>query len=115
MLLTSLSLYDRYLKDPESVDPETREQFAQWKTVDEPASPAGAAAGIPARPDCGAVNYAQAIREHGHLAANLDPLARRLRAIRNWIPPLTGSPKTICVRFRPVWLVDRLPRSRQRL
>lgn len=68
-----LELYDRYLKDPESVDPETREEFAQWKPADE-AAPAIAVSEIPPDRIAGAVNYAQAIREHGHLAALLDPL-----------------------------------------
>src|SRR5262245_61092515 len=68
-----LELYDRYLADPESVDAATRAFFQQWKPADE----AGAAvAAAPAAVDkiVGTVNLAQSIREHGHFAAQLDPL-----------------------------------------
>lgn len=68
-----LELYDRFLKDPESVDPETRAQFARWKPADETA-PAIAVPEVAPDRIAGVVNYAQAIREHGHLAAKLDPL-----------------------------------------
>ncbi|MCZ7546538.1 MAG: thiamine pyrophosphate-dependent enzyme [Anaerolineae bacterium] len=73
-----LELYQRYRQDPESVDPETRARFAQWSpprdgfTAAEAVAPAAAAP--PVEEVVGAVNLAQAIREHGHLAADLDPL-----------------------------------------
>ncbi|GAB4449860.1 MAG: 2-oxoglutarate dehydrogenase E1 component [Anaerolineae bacterium] len=73
-----LELYQRYRQDPESVDPETRARFAQWSpprdgfTAAEAVAPAAAAP--PVEQVVGAVNLAQAIREHGHLAVDLDPL-----------------------------------------
>lgn len=73
-----LDLYERYQQEPESVDPVTRQYFAQW-------TPTVATNGIT---DSGAVvtesidmtkvvglaNYAQAIRQLGHLEAQLNPL-----------------------------------------
>lgn len=72
-----LELYERYRQDPESVDAATREFFARWS----PPGPGdlagnGAAISAPAAVDkiVGAVNLASAIREYGHLAAQLDPI-----------------------------------------
>jgi 2-oxoglutarate dehydrogenase E1 component len=67
-------LYERYRRDPLSVDPSARRLFEQWAPPDGVvATPAPGAA-----PDLskfvGAVNLAQAIRGFGHLAARLDPL-----------------------------------------
>jgi 2-oxoglutarate dehydrogenase E1 component len=67
-----LDLYERYQKDPDSVDPVTRDFFEQWPP-DIQISPAGKPALHEAK-IVGVVNLAQAIREHGHLAAHLDPL-----------------------------------------
>ena len=68
-----LELYDRFVQDPQSVDAATRALFAQWQppTAPPPAQPAP-----PADSDkvMGVVNLAQAIRDYGHLAAQLDPL-----------------------------------------
>lgn len=65
-------LYERYKENPDSVDAATREFFQNWTPPSEIA---------PAAPEThhvgkivGAVNLAQAIREYGHLAAQLDPL-----------------------------------------
>ncbi len=73
-----LEQYERYRRDPQSVDPETRELFAQWTPPadldDEPQVPASASA---LRIAVGAVNLAQAVRRYGHLAAQLDPLGSR--------------------------------------
>jgi 2-oxoglutarate dehydrogenase E1 component len=76
-----LELYDRYLADPSTVDAETRAFFASFDAT-LPAvdglTPTTAAAAI--GPDTavdrivGAATLVQAIREYGHLAANLDPL-----------------------------------------
>jgi len=77
-----LELYERFLRDPDSVDGATRELFRR-------SPPAGrngldGAAEGPARhagPDpsviVGAVNLAQSIRRYGHLAAHIDPLGGR--------------------------------------
>lgn len=71
-----LELYDRYLTHPEALDAKTRAFFSVW-------SPHEAANGHPAPASApavdlqkvvGAMNYAQAIRQFGHMAARLDPL-----------------------------------------
>jgi 2-oxoglutarate dehydrogenase E1 component len=72
-----LELYDRYLKDPDSVDAETRALFATWTPPAdaEPAAPVASSLGESAlRKAVAAVNLAQSIRRYGHLAAQLDPL-----------------------------------------
>src|SRR5215217_4492370 len=75
-----LELYDRYLADPTSVDAETRTFFANFDAT--PPTVNGATPTITTGPlDTAAIDrivgvaaLAQAIREYGHLAANLDPL-----------------------------------------
>ncbi len=73
-------LYERFLRDPSSVDAETRTIFAQWTPSLE--TPAAAPAAAPAvgpldtRRIVGGVNYAEAFRQFGHLAARLDPLGK---------------------------------------
>ncbi len=74
-----LDLYDRYVADPESVDPETRAYFATFDpgavastTTTAAAAPAAAAFSVSAV--VGAAGLTQAIREFGHLAVQLDPL-----------------------------------------
>jgi len=80
-----LDLYDQYLTDPDSVDPETRAWFAGFTPQDVAAiapargvaGSAGAATAAPAfsvTAVVGAAALAQAIREFGHLAVQLDPL-----------------------------------------
>ena len=77
-------LYEKYLRDPHSVDPATREFFDGWRpegggeTARAPRSYRGR------RPDdeilckaVGAFNLAQSIRRYGHLAAQIDPLGSR--------------------------------------
>jgi 2-oxoglutarate dehydrogenase E1 component len=70
-----LELYDRYLENPDSVDPSSRKFFESLTAI-----PEGTGAQIPAGSALGkvvaVVNLATAIREHGHLAAHLDPLGR---------------------------------------
>jgi 2-oxoglutarate dehydrogenase E1 component len=70
----ALELYERYLRDPNSVDPETRARFDR-----EPPSENGARALAPAAPGniekiVAAVNYAESIRKFGHMDAQIDPL-----------------------------------------
>ncbi|HEX5474780.1 MAG TPA: 2-oxoglutarate dehydrogenase E1 component [Vicinamibacterales bacterium] len=73
-----LDLYERYRRDPSSVDAATRELFERWTPpVDERPSIAvdvSKGAGLPLANIVGAVNLAEAIRRYGHLAAQLDPL-----------------------------------------
>ena len=72
-----LELYDRYLSDPNSVDDETRALFATWTPPGDAA--AAVASALPAEDvlhkAVGAVNLAQSIRQYGHLAARIDPIA----------------------------------------
>ncbi|MGE0450530.1 MAG: 2-oxoglutarate dehydrogenase E1 component [Vicinamibacterales bacterium] len=69
-----LELFDRFLKDPNSVDAETRAAFSSWAPPgdDEPAAAAPAEATL--RKAVGAVTLAHSIRRFGHLAAKIDPL-----------------------------------------
>jgi len=72
-----LELYERYQADPESVDDATRAFFRRWTPPADgrpAASVDGEWAAIEAEKVRCAVNLAQAIREFGHLAAQLDPL-----------------------------------------
>ncbi len=70
-------LYERYRRDPQSVDAATRAIFERWTPPLDPAPTNGAAAPVVeiAR-IVGAVNYAAALRGFGHLRARLDPLGR---------------------------------------
>jgi 2-oxoglutarate dehydrogenase E1 component len=65
-------LFERYQRNPLSVDEATRRAFATWTPADPapaaPVSPASLQAGI------AAFNLAESIRRFGHLAARLDPL-----------------------------------------
>ncbi|MBI1295335.1 2-oxoglutarate dehydrogenase E1 component [bacterium] len=76
-------LYERYQQDPSVVDAATQALFAAWSPLTAPTTPAvtpstdGTAPSVSAPAFdkiVGAVNLAQAIREYGHLAAQLDPL-----------------------------------------
>ena len=65
-------LYDRYRENPDSVDAASREYFQKWTPPSEIQTAAPQAHDV--GKIVGAVNLAQAIREYGHLAAQLDPL-----------------------------------------
>jgi 2-oxoglutarate dehydrogenase E1 component len=78
-------LYERFRQDPGSVDATTRAYFEHWQPpLDElPPSANGAAPAVAVVPQAaaqnvdkvmGVVNLAGAIREYGHLAAQIDPL-----------------------------------------
>ncbi len=71
-----LELYERYCRDPESVDAATRALFARWTPPLNGAAPAPSVAAPAVRVDqiVGAAKLARAIRGYGHLAAQLDPL-----------------------------------------
>ena len=76
-------LYERFLRDPHSVDASARELFRSWTPAFAKASAGKPLEKVPAglRPEVvvGATNLAQSIRRYGHLAAAIDPLgARRL-------------------------------------
>lgn len=76
----ALELYEKYQQNPATVDPITRAYFEHWQpNGDTPPSSLLPPLSSPlAAPNVdkimGAVNLAQAIREYGHLAAQLDPL-----------------------------------------
>ncbi len=75
-------LYEKYLSDPDSVDAETRALFARWRpplvtqTVSIPDSTAQPPS-VDIKKVVGGVNYAEAIRQYGHLMAQIDPLGTR--------------------------------------
>lgn len=78
-----LELYERYRTAPESVDAQTRAFFANWTPPTTETSSSDvysngtisvAAPPIAFQKAVAAVNYAQAIRLYGHLAAKIDPL-----------------------------------------
>lgn len=70
-------LYERYQRDPQTVDAGTRALFDQWSPLppSQEVETAPSDAPAPAYDQIvAAVNLAQSIREYGHLAARLDPL-----------------------------------------
>jgi 2-oxoglutarate dehydrogenase E1 component len=71
-----LELYERYKRDPDSVDADTRAAFEAWSPEEEEHAPAAGAKVQP--PDVVRIvatsALAHAIRERGHLGAHLDPL-----------------------------------------
>ena len=71
-------LFERYQRDPSSVDEATRRAFANWTPTDPAPGTAAAVALRPSAPDLqaaiAAFNLAESIRRFGHLAAHLDPL-----------------------------------------
>jgi 2-oxoglutarate dehydrogenase E1 component len=76
-----LELYERYRRDPASVDEATRRYFERWSPPSEEATPAARIEEERRveRTDAivGAVNLAESIRRYGHLAARIDPLGSR--------------------------------------
>ncbi|MBA2442281.1 MAG: 2-oxoglutarate dehydrogenase E1 component [Rubrobacter sp.] len=75
-----LGLYESYLRDPESVDEQTREFFEDWSPPDGARALSGtnghaaAVTGVDADKIVGAAKYIRSIRDFGHSAARLDPL-----------------------------------------
>src|SRR5262245_38078783 len=72
----ALELYERFLKDPASVDPASRELFEKHGPPGRPERPVGSVApdGPAISAVVGATNLAESIRRYGHLAAKIDPL-----------------------------------------
>ena len=66
-----LELYEKYRRDPASVDPDTRAIFDQWTP---PAESVAVDGGMAYEKIVGAARLAQSIRRYGHLGAKLDPL-----------------------------------------
>src|SRR5688572_20905013 len=72
-----LELYERYRQNPESVDASARALFSHWTPSldgEKLAEAVDAVAAVGFDKVVAAANLAQAIREYGHLAAQLDPL-----------------------------------------
>jgi 2-oxoglutarate dehydrogenase E1 component len=72
-----LELYERYKKDPDSVDKRTRSFFEQWRPPEAGSNGPVAVAEVPGvdvDKVVGAAKYIRAIRDFGHRAAQLDPL-----------------------------------------
>ncbi|MGD9902419.1 MAG: 2-oxoglutarate dehydrogenase E1 component [Vicinamibacterales bacterium] len=68
-----LELFDRFQRDPASVDEATRAAFRHWTPpVDAATPPAAGPAEVAAA--LAAVALAESIRRYGHLAARLDPI-----------------------------------------
>ena len=64
----------RYRRNPESVDPETRKAFENWTPETPSAAATGATpAGVDTRVIVGAANLVESIRRYGHLAAHARP------------------------------------------
>ncbi len=66
-------LFERYQRDPSSVDEATRKAFTDWTPAD-PVAPAAPVAPASLQAGIAAFNLAESIRRFGHLAATLDPL-----------------------------------------
>jgi len=75
-----MDLYERYQESPDSVDPVTRQYFDRWTpqpsvTGDNGGEPvASPTTQFDMQKAVGVANYAQSIRQFGHLDAQLDPL-----------------------------------------
>jgi 2-oxoglutarate dehydrogenase E1 component len=69
-----LELYERFLRDPASVDDATRAAFTTWGPPAAGASAPGAASPTDLNAAIAAVTLAESIRRYGHLAATLDPI-----------------------------------------
>jgi 2-oxoglutarate dehydrogenase E1 component len=68
-----LDLYERYLEDPASVDPGTRQHFESWTPPEDLEEIPEVGAGD-MRTVVAAANLAESIRRYGHLAAQICPL-----------------------------------------
>ncbi|MEK4029790.1 2-oxoglutarate dehydrogenase E1 component [Pseudobacillus sp. FSL P4-0506] len=76
-----MELYEHYLKDPESIDPEMKQMFEEWgaPVANVPHQEGGKTA-VPASGNdlnvlFNAVKLADSIRTYGHLAADINPLS----------------------------------------
>ena len=69
-------LYERYRRDPGSVDPASRAIFDQWtpSLVESTSRRPTTLAGMPCPKIVGAVNYVESIRKFGYMDARIDPL-----------------------------------------
>jgi 2-oxoglutarate dehydrogenase E1 component len=70
----ALELYERFLADPGSVDPQTQKFFERFPPPVEEIPPAAAPRAANIQEIVGAVNLAESIRKFGHMDAQIDPL-----------------------------------------
>src|SRR4030095_13909569 len=73
-LALALDLYERYRRDPDSVDAATR---AVFEGLPDPNPQASAASAAEPSAAIGAFNYIRSLRQYGHLAPDIDPLGSR--------------------------------------
>ena len=107
-----LELYDRFRRDPASLDPATRAFFELGPPPADLRVTAAAATTAPPRADepqsllriVGAVNFAQSIRRYGHLAAQIDPLGSRPMGDPA-LEPATHGVTDDELRELPPWLI----------
>src|SRR5438093_6930616 len=85
-----LELYERFRKDPASVDAATRAIFERWTPPDRDDEVRPAEEGVSLHAAVGAVNLAQSIRRYGHLAARLDPLGSKAPGDPSLLPETHG-------------------------
>ncbi|MGE0359339.1 MAG: 2-oxoglutarate dehydrogenase E1 component [Vicinamibacterales bacterium] len=69
-----LELFERYQRDPASVDDATRAAFRDWTPPQDAAAAPPATATTDVAAALAAVALAESIRRYGHLAARLDPI-----------------------------------------
>ena len=69
-----LELYEKFRRDPTSVDPATRSAFEAWAPASEASSDVDHPDRLSLCKVVGVANLAESIRRYGHLAARLDPL-----------------------------------------
>ncbi len=74
-----LELYERYLRDPNSVGATMRVFFENWKPPEEERRGAGTLAATEIDKIVGTVNLAESIRKFGHMASRVDPLGSEPR------------------------------------
>ncbi len=88
-----LELYEQFLQSPDAVDASTRQFFENWSPPSSNGhaiAEATVASGIDRQKIVGAVSYAQAIRQFGHLGAHLDPLGRESPGDPELLPETHG-------------------------
>lgn len=88
-----MEVYEQYVNDPDSVDPDMKALFEQWgapaaeQTAESTDGQADVSFQLPANPDMyskvvAAIKLADNIRTHGHLAADIYPLNNRKKDTR---------------------------------
>ncbi len=100
-----LELYERYRRDPASVDPETRALFERWAPPADVDETPQAIDITLLRKAVAAVNLARAIRRYGHLAAQLDPLGKPRHGDPSLLPETHGLTEDDLRRL-PASLID---------